>query len=61
MKWAIIENAGYEGERNIGGEFGSSKEAWAYVSKMYDPDEQESLHVDVAHWDEDGEFWSYDH
>ncbi len=27
----------------------------------YSGDECHELHVDIAHWDEEGGFWSYDH
>lgn len=60
-KWAIIENAGYEGENIAGQNFTSEAQAWATVRRNYDPDEIEDMHVDVAHWDEEGGFWSYDH
>ena len=61
MRWAVIENAGYEGECVIASNFTHWLDAYDYVCSHYDEDERESLHVDVAHWDEEGEFWSYDH
>lgn len=60
-RWKIIENAGYIGEVEIPGEFPDQYEAWAEVKRRYRDGEQERLHVDVAHWDDEGGFWSYDH
>jgi len=59
--WGVIENAGYERERDTGGLYGSFGEAVKARAKGYDADEVERLHVDIARWDRDGEFWSYDH
>ncbi len=60
MRLAVIENAGYIGE-NLRAEFSTWREAEAYVDKHYRGDECHELHVDIAHWDEEGGFWSYDH
>lgn len=60
MRLAVIENAGYEGE-SIRGEFTSWRDAQAFIDSHYEDDEFESLHVDIAHWDVEGSFWSYDH
>lgn len=59
--WGIIENSGHENERHTGALFGTPTEAWKHVAEQYDADEKTSLHIDVAHWDTDGGFWSYDH
>lgn len=59
-RWAVIENAGYDGECVIASNFPHWLDAHAYVRSHYDEDERESLHVDIAFWDEEG-FWSYDH
>lgn len=68
QRWKIIENAGYVGENKRPGEFASQSAAWEEVERLYEPDEREALHVDVAHWEEvtcggvgAGGFWSYDH
>ena len=59
-RWAVIENAGYEGECVRRGDFKSAMEAERYAQSKYDEDEREDLHVDIAFWDADG-FWSYDY
>jgi len=48
------------GERVIR-EFTDRGSAERALLAMYDEDDREKLHPDVAHWDEEGEFWSYDH
>lgn len=48
MPFVIVEHAGYEGEHDIGGKFDSYAEARDYVRKMYEPDEREQLHVEIA-------------
>lgn len=58
--WAIIENAGYEREQDIGGRFKNFSEAYDYLCKHYDTDELESLHVEIARVLDDGSF-SYDY
>lgn len=60
MRLAVIENAGYIGE-NLRKEFSNWHDAESYILKHYRSDEREELHVDIAHWDSDGGFWSYDH
>jgi len=59
--WGIIEQSGMEGERHTGALYASYKEALDARDSDYTRDEREDLHVDVAHWDAEGEFWSYDH
>lgn len=59
-KWAVIENAGYEGER-VARTFATEGAALDFFADHYSDEEADELHVDVAHWDEDGAFWSYDH
>jgi hypothetical protein len=47
----------------IASKFDHWMDAQDYVRSHYDRDEQESLHVGIAFWDDrngDG-FWSYDH
>ena len=61
MNLAVIENAGYVGENLRKSGFTNWRDAEAYINAHYDEDEREMLHVDIAHWDEDGGFWSYDH
>lgn len=46
--FAIIENAGYVGEKDIGGRFATYTEASKRLHKQYDADEIESMHVDIA-------------
>ena len=60
-RWAVIENAGYRGERVVNDRMTTHSAAIKLMQDLYDPDEIEDLHVDIAHWDEEGEFWSYDH
>ena len=60
MRLAVIENAGYQGEC-VRKEFASWREAEAWTRRHYSEAERDSLHVDIAHWDAVGEFWSYDH
>lgn len=60
MKLAVIENAGYQGER-LRFECASWADAYRFIERAYSADERDTLHVDVAHWDEAEEFWSYDH
>jgi hypothetical protein len=50
----IVENAGYEGERVLPGEFNSSMKAWQRAQRVYRPSEQFKLHVDVALQLDDG-------
>lgn len=59
--YGIIEFSGQDREKHTGGLFEDANAAWRYVRKHYDADEVESLGVDVARWDSDGQFWSYDH
>lgn len=59
--WGIVEFAGWDKEKHTGALFERREAAWKYVGAHYDPDEVESLGVDVGHWDREGEFWSYDH
>ena len=59
--WGVIEQAGMERERHTGSLYASKREAWDHVRAHYDPDERDDLKVDVAHWDAEGGFWSYDH
>lgn len=59
--WTYIHLAGYVGEVWPGGLYEDQREAWKAVEKDYDRDEREAAKVDVAHWDAEGEFWSYDH
>lgn len=59
--WSFIHRAGYVGEVWPGGLYASEREAWKAAREAYDDDEWEDARVDVAHWDVDGEFWSYDH
>lgn len=61
MRWAVIENAGYEGECTIASNFTHWLDAQDYVRSHYAKDEQGSLHVDIAFWDDEQECWSYDH
>ena len=58
--YGIVEFAGWDREKHTGGLFARASDAWAYVNTHYDPDEVESLGVDVARWEPEGEFWSYD-
>lgn len=61
MIWAVIENAGHNGEQVVADNFSHWMDAYAYIQKQYDEDEIETLHIDVAHWDSEQECWSYDH
>jgi hypothetical protein len=56
----IVENAGYEGETILPGEFPSSDKAWKRAQRIYRPSEQFELHVDVALQLADGTL-TYDH
>jgi hypothetical protein len=58
--WGIIEESGRERERHTGGLFERYTQADDYKRRLYDPEEIESLAVDVARWDAAGEFWTYD-
>lgn len=60
MKFAVIENAGYERERIVNSALESYRDACAWKDAHYAEDEQESLHVDIAWWDVAGSFWTYD-
>jgi hypothetical protein len=55
-RFVIVENAGYEGERDIT-HFPTLREAMAYQRGHYEPDEVEELRVDIRQdWtDENGE------
>lgn len=59
--WTYIHRAGYVGEVWPGGLYGGPAAAWDAAREAYDADEWEDARVDVAHWDAEGEFWSYDH
>jgi len=61
MRWAVIENAGYEGEWVAQTDFATEREAWKWAHERYQYDEMQEMHVDVAHWDDDQECWSYDY
>lgn len=61
MKWAVIEMAGMAHGERVVHECASWSAADSWTVKHYPQDERERLHVDIAHWDEEGEFWSYDH
>lgn len=52
--FAIIEQAGYEGEKDIGGRFATQRAARQHIDRHYDADEIEDMHVDVAAVLEDG-------
>jgi hypothetical protein len=58
--WGLIEESGMEREHHTGAVFATFREAVDYRAKQYDPDEIEAMHVDVARWDAQGEFWTYD-
>lgn len=65
-RWAVIENAGYEGEYVLCDNLTSHDEAWRYARGKYtkdelDPHHPNCLHVDVAFWDEETAGWSYDY
>lgn len=59
--WTFVHRAGYVDEIWPGGLYPSQSEARAALRAAYDHDELEQAKPDVAHWDADGEFWSYDH
>lgn len=66
-QWAVIEMAGmargecivrvFDGDTPAAGR--GPAEDWLF--NRYDEDERDELHPDVAHWDAEGGFWSYDH
>ncbi len=45
--YTIVENAGYEGERDVLKGHKDAESAWRYVQRLYALDEIESLHVQV--------------
>lgn len=59
--WAIIENAGRQTERQTGGAFPTFHDAVSHRDGHYEPDEITDLSVDVARWEPEGRFWSYDY
>lgn len=59
--WGIIEQSGMEGERHTGALYASQKEALDARDRDYTREEREGLFIDIAHWDAEGAFWSYDH
>jgi hypothetical protein len=46
MRYTVVENAGYEGERDIRS-FSNLIRADAFVRRWYDEDEIETLHVAI--------------
>jgi len=58
-RFTIVEQAGYEGERDITS-YPTLREAFAHLSERYEPGETESLRVDIRQdWtDEKGEEFS---
>jgi hypothetical protein len=59
--WAVIENAGYEGEWIAREDLPSMFRAIEVMEKLYpDQEEREALHVDVAWKTEEG-WYSYDY
>lgn len=62
MKWAVIEEAGMDRETVRRDDFTDMSEAIRWMNRTYPSAlEREVLHVDVAKWDAEGEFWSYDY
>lgn len=59
--WGIIEQSGMERERHTGALYATQKEALDARDADYTREEREDQFVDIAHWDGQGEFWSYDH
>ena len=59
VAWAIIEQAGYVGENDIGGRYATEAEAYRALKRQYDADEIEDMHVSVAGVEPDGSF-TYD-
>jgi hypothetical protein len=55
-RFAIVEQAGYVGEREITS-YPTLREAFAHLEQHYEPDEVQELHVDIRQdWtDENGE------
>jgi hypothetical protein len=58
MEYAVIENAGYVGERLAKKGFGSYMGALKWMKRVYEEEERERLHVEIAR--REGEGWSYD-
>lgn len=60
--WGVIEEPGMEGGDRFTGQLHATYDA-AVKAKLadYRPDEIERLKPDVARWDREGGFWSYDH
>lgn len=58
--WAVIENAGYDGE-NTRHVDRSYAEANRWADEHYTRQERADLNVDIAHWDHEQDCWSYDH
>lgn len=44
--WAVVENAGYTNEKVVH-EARTYDDAYCAMHEMYEPDEQEELHVDI--------------
>lgn len=60
--WGLIEGAGMaNGDRWTGACYRSHLDAHKDKLADYDPDEAERLSVDIARWDREGEFWTYDY
>lgn len=47
MNYLVVENAGYEGERDVGS-FNSWPAAFNFVKRVYTADEQDEMHVAIC-------------
>ena len=60
--WGIIQGAGlHNGDRWTGGCYATHLEAHKDKRADWDREEAERLGIDIARWDREGEFWTYDY